>query len=94
MSQFELIEKKDEQMGLFDEEPRLENFGVTGSKLKGSQLTLTIECVTNVNDMGLLNGESWLRGVAEWLVMISGGNNDIAMSAVEQAKERLIENVE
>jgi hypothetical protein len=94
MSQIELIDNKDGQVGLFNEEPRVENFGITGSKLKGSQLTLTVECVTNVNDMGLLSGESWLNGVAEWLVMISGGNDDIAMNAIEQARDRLVKDVE
>ncbi len=78
------------QRGLFDDDPVLTNFGVTGSKLKGSQLSLTIECVTNVNDLGMLNEGAWVNGVAEWLILICSGRVGLATHAVEQAKERLV----
>ncbi len=83
------VENK-EQVNLFEdenEEPQLGNLGVTASKLKGSQLSLTIECVTNVNDMGLLGNSAWRHGVAEWLLTISGGSTALAIAAIQNVRK-------
>ncbi len=79
--------ENEEQVSLFEEEePQLGNLGVTASKLKGSQLSLTIECVTNVNDMGLLSSSAWRYGVAEWLLTISGGSTSLAIAAIQNVR--------
>ena len=66
-----------------EELPSIENLGITGTKLKGAQLTLTIEGVTNVTDIALLK-DVWADGVAEWLLTICNHDSLVAKATIDK----------
>lgn len=72
---------------LGEEVPSVENLGITGMKLKGAQLILTVEGVTNVTDVALLK-RAWLDAVAEWLLSLCDGSAWKAKVRIQKIADR------
>jgi hypothetical protein len=80
-------DKKDQYVNddLFPVTPEIRGLGVQEFKLHDGNVRCTLTGQTLVNDVALLNDETWKKAVAEWLVALCG-NGDIVQSYLDEAR--------
>lgn len=99
----------DSQLDMFPQKAEIAGLGITEIKIKGTQISGSLDGVINTNDLSQVNDECWKYAIAEWLFKLMECNTndtflliyavekkmtDIAEAADEAARHEMMRDLD
>lgn len=84
----------EQQIDMFPQRAEIAGLGITEFKIKGSQVSASLDGVINTNDIAQITDDCWKVAIAEWLFKLSQCKATEVISLIYEVEKRMTEAAE
>ena len=85
---------QEQQIDMFPQKAEIAGLGITEFKIKGSQVSASLDGVINTNDIAQITDDCWKVAIAEWLFKLAQCKTSEVISLIYQVERRMTEAAE